>query len=69
MCIRDSSNKSEFYAGESMTSIYIYFDSTIGSSTTISSQNGTISGISPYGPSHFYFNYFKYNLPLWLLIK
>ena len=55
----DLSNKSEFYAGESMTSIYIYFDSNIGSSTSISSQNGTISGISSFGSNYFYFNYFN----------
>jgi hypothetical protein len=54
----DLSNKSEFYAAESITSIYIYFDSNIGSSTNISSQNGTISGISPFESSYFYFNYF-----------
>ena len=54
----DLSNKSEFYAAESMTSIYIYFDSNIGSSTTISSQNGTVTGISPFGSNYFYFNFF-----------
>ena len=54
----DLSTKPEFYAAESMTSIYIYFDSKIGSSTTISSQLGTISGVSPFGSNYFYFDYF-----------
>ena len=31
----DYSNKTEFYAGESMTSIHIYFDGLIGSNTTV----------------------------------
>ena len=44
----DLSNKVEFYAGESMTSIQINLDGTIGSSSTITSQNGTINGVSPF---------------------
>ena len=54
----DYSNKTEFYAGESMTSIYVYFDGLIGSNTTISSQNGTISAISARTSNNFFFNFF-----------
>jgi hypothetical protein len=54
----DYSNKTEFYAGESMTSIHIYFDGLIGSNTTISSQNGTISAISARTSNNFFFNFF-----------
>ena len=54
----DLSNKVEFYAGESMTSIQINFDGTIGSSSTITSQNGIISGVSPFQTNNFNFNFY-----------